>query len=139
MLTQSNGYEQHQTITVLRDCFVSGFTSKLCLTMAPSSYRKSSLCLLWQSTSQFQSAMGPLNDRCGLSNKGCGLALEVGFLLNGHCRHFCIYPYGLNDNVRGGNISKLIDKDKHVIYIPFRRFHCVYWGALSQKFTFLQS
>ena len=34
----------------------------------------------------------------------------------------CMYPYGLNDNVKGlGNISKLINKDKIVVYSLFNR------------------
>ena len=34
----------------------------------------------------------------------------------------CIYPYGLNDSIRGvGNISRLIDKDKLVVYSFFHK------------------
>ena len=34
----------------------------------------------------------------------------------------CIYPYGLNDNIKGvGNISKLIDKNILVVYSLFHK------------------
>ena len=38
-------------------------------------------------------------------------------------RELCsIYPYGLNDNVKGlGNISKLIDQDSLVVYSLFHK------------------